>query len=363
MNRRIFIATITSVAIAVNLFTNYSNTAKAQPTNGEKIKVGMVTDTGTIYDKSFNQSTWEGIQRAAKEFNLDSTYLKPREATEEQFTLQINNLIDSGYNLIVTPGIRFATSVFKEQEKNKNIKFIIVNATPKSESGKENVASNTVSILFAEQEAGFLAAIATSLQLKEGDIGFIGGLEIPAIQRYNWGFQQGIKYANDNLGTKMELKPENITYEGAFNNVDLGQKLAAEMYNRGVKVIFAAAGESGLGAMNEAKKRAFSGKEAWVVGSDIDQYDFGKYLGNKSIVLTSAIRNISNATYDAIKDAIQGNFQGGKTLMYSIKNDGVGIPKENPNLSADTIKKVNEIYAKIKSGEIKISPEKNGSIK
>ena len=309
------------------------------------------------------QGTWEGIERAAKDFSLDSKYLKPTEATEAQYTQAIDNLVDSGFNFIVTPGFNFETAIFKAQEKYKDIKFVILDGVPKSGEGKVKVADNTISILFAEHEAGFVAAVATALQIKEGNVGFIGGMEIPPVQRFNWGFQQGIKYANANLGTKIELKPENVIYQGSFNNVAAGQKLAAQMYDRGVKAIFVAAGEVGVGAINEAKKRAFSGKEAWIVGVDRDQYDSGIYMDNKSVILTSAVKNIDNATYDMIKDATEGKFQGGKTLIYDVKNDGVGIPKENPNLTADTMKKVNEVYGKIKSGDIKVSAEKGDLIK
>ncbi|SHJ38224.1 nucleoside-binding protein [Clostridium cavendishii DSM 21758] len=358
MDRRRVIAKIASMLVVTSILINHYKNTKAHTLELEGIRVGMVTDAGTIYDKSFNQATWEGVERAAKEFNLVSTYLKPIEATETQYIKAIDNLVDSRYNLIVTPGVRFETAIAKAQEKYKDVKFVLVDATPKSLYGKIQVADNTVAILFAEDEAGFLAGVATALQIKEGNVGFIGGLRIPAIQRFNFGFQQGINYANENLGTKIELKPENVRYVGSFNNIEQGAKLADEMYDKGVKAIFTAAGESGIGVMNEAKKRAFSGKEVWIVGYDKDQYESGLYAGKKSIVLTSAVINLDNATYDVIKSATQGNFQGGKTLIYGIKNDGVGIPKENPNLSEDTIKKVNQIYEKIKVGEIKVSSEK-----
>ncbi|SHJ38267.1 nucleoside-binding protein [Clostridium cavendishii DSM 21758] len=358
MDKRRAITKIASMLVVTSILVNHYKNTKAHTLELEGIRVGMVTDTGTIYDKSFNQATWEGVERAAKEFNLVSTYLKPTQTTETQYLQAIDNLVNSRYNLIVTPGVRFETTIAKAQEKYKDIKFIIVNTTPKSADGKVKIANNTVAILFAEHEAGFLAGVATALQIKEGAVGFMGGMRMPPVQRFNFGFQQGIKYANDNLGTNIELKPENVRYVGAFNNIELSEKLASEMYDRGVKAIFVAAGQSGIGAINEAKKMAFAGKEAWIIGVDRDQYESGTYLGKKSIVLTSAVINLDDATYDVIKAATQGNFEGGKTLIYSVKNDGVGLPKKNPNLSEDTIKKVNEIYEKIKTGDIKVSSEK-----
>ena len=361
MNKKRLIATIASVAVATTVFANFGKRAVSQ----EQINVGMVTDSGSISDKSFNQGTWEGIERAAKDFHLASRYIVPFEIKESYYFDAIDELIDFGFNLIVTPGTRFQTTIYKAQEKYKNVKFVLIDGVPtKEDTAKEkiNITDNTVSILFAEQQSGFLAAVATALQLQQGELGFIGGEKTPPVQKYNWGFQQGIKYANENLGTKMTLKPQNVAYQGLFTDFDAGQQLAARMYNRGVKAIFCAAGLVGLGAIDEAKIRASADREAWIIGVDSDQYDAGIYMDNKSVIITSAIKNVGNAAYDMIKDAVDSKFPGGKVLKYDVKNNGVGIPEKNPNLSADTMKKVNEIYEKIKSGDIKISTEKDDLI-
>ena len=225
--------------------------------------------------------------------------------------------------------------------------------------------SNTVAIFFAEHESGFLAGVAASLELKEGELGFIGGMEIPAVQKFNWGFQQGVKYANENLGTNMTLNAENVVYEGSCDNVAGGQQIAAQMYERGVKAIFTAAGGVGAGAINEAKTRAANGENVWVIGVDVDQYADGIYdeANNKSIILTSAVKKIDQAAYDMIKANLDGTFPGGETLTFDAKNDGVGLPAENPNLSDETIKTVNDIFEKIKSGDIVVSIEQGDLIK
>lgn len=361
MNKKRLLATIVSVAVATTIFVNFGKKAESQ----EQISVGMVTDSGSIDDNSFNQGTWEGIERAAQDFNLPSRYIVPFKKTESYYIEAIDELVDLGFNLIVTPGLAFENTIFETQEKYKQIKFVLLDGVPakKTATAEETkVADNTVSILFAEQEAGFLAAVATVLQLQEGELGFIGGEEIPSVQRFNWGFQQGIKYANENLGTKMTLKPQNVVYQGSFTNPVAGQQLASRMYNRGVKAIFCAAGLVGIGAINEAKIRAGAGREAWIIGIDMDQYDAGIYMDNKSVVITSAIKNVGNAAYDIIKDTVTSKFPGGKILIYDINNNGVGIPEKNPNLSADTMKKVNEVSEKIKSGDIKVSAKKGNLI-
>ncbi len=329
------------------------------------VKVGMVTDSGTIDDKSFNQGTWEGVLKAGTELKLETKYLKPTGTTEADYVKEIGNLYDAGYKLIVCPGFKFETAIFLAQDKYADAKFVLIDGSPNNgKQGADNVAKvgpNTVSIFFAEHESGFVAGLATALQLKDGDVGFIGGMEIPPVQKYNWGFQQGVAYANKNLGTKITIKPENVIYQGTFSDVAAGQQLAAQMYDKGVKAIFTAAGGVGVGAINEAKARAAKG--VWIVGVDVDQYADGIYEGSKSIILTSAMKRISVAAYNMVKAELDKSFPGGKTLVLDSKNDGVGIPENNPNLSADVSKQVSDVVAQIKAGTITVAAEKGDLIK
>jgi basic membrane protein A len=328
-----------------------------------KMNVGMVTDSGTIDDKSFNQGTWEGIVKAEKDFDIAKKYIKPSGNTEADYAKEIGNLYDAGYKFIVTPGYKFETAVFDAQDKYKDAKFVILDGSPHNGDFKSVVKSNTVSIFFSEHESGFLAAIATALELKQGEVGFIGGMEIPPVQKFNWGFQQGIAYANQNLGTNISIKPENVIYQGTFDEIAAGGQIAAQMFDRGVKVIFCAAGGVGVGAINEAKKRAIAGKNAWIVGVDVDQYDDGIYEGNKSIILTSAMKKVDQAAYDIIKSELDGKFPGGETITLNVKNNGTGIPDKNPNLSEETQKKVKEVSDKIKTDAIKVAAEQGSLIK
>jgi len=328
---------------------------------------GMVTDAGTIDDKSFNQGTWEGLVKAGKEFNFTPKYLRPANAqpAEADYMTQIDALYSAGYKFMVLPGYKFATAVGKEQDAYKDCKFVCIDYEPTDENGKVIVGSNTVAIYYNEHESGFLAGVATALQLKDGEIGFIGGMEIPAVQRYNWGFQQGVAYANTNFGTTCTMKAEHVIYQGTFNDVAAGQQLAATMYDAGVKCIFTAAGGVGVGAINEAIARAKQGKQVWIVGVDVDQFDQGIYdtTNNKSVIITSAMKGVTQATYDMIKDDINGKFPGGQTLHYSAANGGVGIPDSNPNLSADVMTKVQQVEADLKAGKITVAAEQGSLIK
>jgi len=328
-----------------------------------KLKLGMVTDAGTIDDKSFNQGTWEGVVQAGEEFELETKYLKPAGTTEADYVKEIGNLYDAGFKFIVCPGFKFETAIFQTQDKYEDAKFVIIDGNPHSGDFVPVVKDNTVSIFFAEHESGFLAGVAAAIELKEGQFGFIGGMEIPAVQKFNWGFQQGVKYANANYGTKVSLRAENVVYQGSFDNVAAGQQLAAKMYDRGVKAIFAAAGGVGIGAINEAKARAKAGNKVWVIGVDVDQYDEGTYDGINSVILTSAMKQISQAAYDMVAAEKDGKFPGGQTLIFDAKNNGVGIPEYNPNLSFETQDNVGEVFEKLKSGEVVVSDEQGSLIK
>lgn len=328
-----------------------------------KLKVGMVTDAGTIDDKSFNQGTWEGILRAAEDFDLDTKYLKPVGTTEADYVLEIGNLYDAGYKFIVTPGFKFETAIFQAQTEYPDAHFVLIDGSPHAGDYNVVVAPNTVSIFFAEQESGFLAAVATALQLKTAEVGFIGGMEIPAVQKFNWGFQQGINYANANLGTNITINAENVIYQGSFDNVAAGQQIAAQMYEKGVDAIFCAAGGVGVGAINEAKSRALAGEKVWVVGVDVDQYADGIYEGDKSIILTSAVKRVDQASYDMIKAFIDGDFPGGQILTFNAANNGVGIPAENPNLDPAVQAKVDEVYKALVAGDIVVSADQGNLIR
>ena len=360
MNKRLI-----ALAMSGLMVTGLVGCGASEGEGNDVLKVGMVTDSATIDDRSFNQGTWEGIQAAEEAFGISSTYMQPAGETEADYATEIANLYDAGYDFIITPGFKFETAIYEAQAKYEDAKFVILDGTPNDGGENSLVADNTVSIYFAEEQSGFIAGVAAALEIGEGDFGFIGGMKIPAVQRFEIGFAEGIAYANENLGTSISLKEENVVYEGTFSNVAGGQQLAAQMYDSGVKAIFVAAGSVGIGAINEAKTQVAAGKEAWVIGVDSDQYEDGIYdeANGKSVILTSAVKKINNASFDMIEAAINDQFPGGKTLVYSVNNNGVGIPEENPNLDSSVVETVNEILEKMKNGEVTVSDEQGDLIR
>jgi len=349
------------------LFVGCSGAQETKASTAGSLVVGMITDAGTIDDRSFNQGTWEGIVKAGTDFNFKPKYLRPSGTTTADYDKEIANLHDAGYRLLITPGFKFENSIYAAQEKYQDTKFVILDGVPHpgNDYSKVKVGPNTVAINFAEHESGFLAGVAAALQSKTGEFGFIGGMEIPSVQRFNWGFQQGIKYANANLGTQIGVKTENCIYQGTFHDIAAGQQLAAQMYDRGVNVIFAAAGRVGIGVINEAVARTKGGQAVWVIGVDVDQYAQGYYdeSKTKSVILTSAMKCVNQAAYDMVKSVKEGNFPGGKILTFNVKNDGIGIPANNPNLKEEVTSKIKEIVASMKESEITVADKGEGLLR
>ncbi len=252
--------------------------------------------------------------------------------------------------MIIAPGFKFEEAIGKLQAENPETKFVILDGEPEG-----GVAENSVAIYFAEQEAGFLAGIAAALETKTGKVGFIGGMVIPAVQKFGYGFVTGVAYANANLGTNVEVA--DYLYNGTFSDVSGGQAQAGGMYDKGIDIIFVAAGGVGNGVIAEGKVRAEAGDDVYVIGVDVDQYEDGIISDGSSVILTSAIKRIDNAAYDKIDELVNGTFTGGQVITMDAKNDGVGLPAENPNLSEATQQAADEAFELIKNGTIVVPTE------
>jgi len=342
-----------SIITAMLLIFNFSlSSCGRNKTVTEGIKVGMVTDSSTIDDRSFNQSIWEGIKQYQLENGtIETKYVQPSGEQETDYLKAINDLIDSGCNLIVTPGYKFETAIDKAAKKHPDVSFISIDGEPNN--GKEVVKhDNVVSILFSDQQAGFLAGLAAALSTKSGKLGFVGGSKIPPVERFGVGYKAGVKYANTTYHNNAEVV--DFIYQGTFNDDVAGQILAAAMYDKGIDIIFHAAGETGIGIFNEAKERAEKGEKVYVIGVGQDQYETGKISSGESVTLTSAMKRMDNAVYKYIDAKVNNTFQGGETITLTVAEDGVGLPDTNPNLSEDTISKVNEAKRSIIDGRLTI---------
>ncbi len=209
---------------------------------------------------------------------------------------------------------------------------------------------NLVCAVFAEHEGSYLVGVAAGLKAKadgKSILGFLGGMQFPLIEKFQAGFEQGVK----------AVYPEAtilVDYAGDFAAPDKGQTIAQKQFNAGAYIIFHAAGGTGNGMIKEARERSSKGDIRWGIGVDKDQYADGLY-GDKSAVLTSMMKRVDVAAYEVCKLTKEGNFPGGKVMTFSIANQGVGIPQNNPNLSADIVAKVKDYEAKIANGTLTVS--------
>ncbi|MDF9825662.1 basic membrane protein A [Breznakia sp. PF5-3] len=319
------------------------------------VKVGFVTDMGGIDDRSFNQGSWEGVQQFAKDNKLDKscyTYLESK--TEADYTTNLSTLADDGYDIVIAAGYLFIDSMGDVAAQYPDTKFLIIDGVVEAE--------NVESAVFAANESSYLAGMAAALEAKEqgsNDVGFIGGMEGEVIGAFQAGFEQGALDANPDVIV-------HVDYVGSYDDAGKATTLAAKQYDAGVKVIFHAAGNAGNGVIKEAQTRSEAGDIVYVVGVDKDQYDTGKYGDDdKSVILTSALKRVDVATYDAAKAVMDDKFEAGVTT-YTLKENGVGIPEKNPNLSDSIKKALDKAIADIKDGTITVNEKPviaNGSSK
>ncbi|MFV0502519.1 MAG: BMP family ABC transporter substrate-binding protein [Lachnospirales bacterium] len=318
---------------------------------GELLKVGMATDSGTIDDKSFNQGTWEGIV-AYEEDNgtIETRYIQPVGETEQDYLNAFADLIDAGYQVIFAPGYKFESAIGKAQEMYPDVKFIILDGTARDADGNEVLAPNSRGIYFDEHEAGFYAGIVSAVESKTGKLGYIGGMEIPAVQKFGWGYAAGVAYANENYGT--EAVVSQYIYQGTFTDVAAGKTLAGSFFDSGCDIVFSAAGGVGVGVIAEAKTRRQAGEDVYVVGVDVDQYDDGLLDDGTSAVLTSATKDLNEAAYLTIDEIVNGAFKGNKNVTFNSAINGVGLPPENPNLTEESLDIYNQVYELVAAGDV-----------
>ncbi|MGE7750307.1 BMP family lipoprotein [Lysinibacillus fusiformis] len=323
-----------------------NDNASGGETSEESFSVAMVTDVGGVDDKSFNQSAWEGVQAYGKEHGLKKgdgfDYLQSK--SDADYDSNLNALLRRDFNLIFGIGYMMEDAMATISEENPDGQFAIIDAEVK--------ADNVVSVLFKEQEGAFLAGVAAAKMSKSGKIGFVGGVDIPVINRFHAGFVEGAKAVNPDIDIQ-------VKYTGAFDKADVGKITASGMFSSGVDVIFHAAGATGNGVFSEAKERKKKDPEAniWVIGVDADQYEEGKVDDKTNVTLTSMLKGVNTAVIDISNRAKKGDFPGGETLVYGIAEDGVKLADSRGAIPEDVQKVIDEYKEKIAKGEIEV-PEK-----
>ena len=330
-----FVAVVLSVILVVTGCS--SKSSKDNSTNKSNLKVVVVTDEGGAKDKSFNQSNAEALTSWVEKNGGKA--LTPVETKNHSDLAANMQSASKAADVISLAGFYFEKELPKMADAFPDKKYIFIDGVVE----KANVASVT----FAEQEAGYLAGYAAALQSKTGKVGFIGGAKIPTVARFGIGFVQGAKAANKDIKVV-------YNYSGSFSDTNKGKTIAATMYDTGADVIFVAAGGTGNGAIKEAQERATQ-----------DQYTDGIFKAKdkdgkdveKSVVVASGIKRVDVAVKNVLDSIKEGKFEGGKEHIFTIKEDGIELTLENPNLNEETKSKIKNKIAELKTGKESVVAE------
>ncbi|MCL2702264.1 MAG: BMP family ABC transporter substrate-binding protein [Defluviitaleaceae bacterium] len=311
-------------------------------------ELALITDIGTIDDGSFNQGSWEGLVQYAEEHNMVPRYYQPTEQSDHAYLNTVDLAVSNGAKLIVTPGFLFQASIYQAQTLYPDVKFVLLDGVPQNpDTRNQFVAENTVAVLYAEEQAGFLAGYAAVIDGYRS-LGFIGGMAVPAVVRFGYGFVQGAEYAAAKLG--LDDVTINYHYTGNFIPTPETQTLAASWYMSGVEVIFACGG--GLGNSVMAAAEAAGAK---VIGVDRDQSP------ESETVITSAMKGLSASVYICVDAFYNDNFPGGQIKVFAADNLGVGLPMNTSRFVNFTQADYDAIFAQLANFEIDIVGDVNAA--
>ncbi len=305
----------------------------------DALKIGLVYDIGGRGDKSFNDAAAAGFDKAVDEFGVEATELEPDEGGENREEL-LRQLAED-QDLVIAVGFAFDESVGKASTDFPDAKFAQV------DGGVD--AANVAELGFAEHEGSFLVGAAAALKSQTGKVGFIGGVEIELIQKFEAGYVAGAKYINPDIEVEVQYISPAGDFSG-FGAPDKAKTIAEAMYEGGADVVYHAAGGSGSGLFEAAAATGREG-EVWAIGVDSDQY-LTAPADQQPYILTSMLKRVDVAVYETIKALSEGTFEAG-FQTFDLSVDGVGYSSSNDAIS-DISSQLDEIATKIASGEIEV---------
>jgi len=325
----------------------------------KKFRVGFVTDTGGIDDKSFNTTQWKGVERAMAELGIEAKFIQSDEAT--QYEPNLTEFASQGYDLIIAAGFFLGGDLAKVAAQYPDIKFSIVDysypdpfGVPEGVVGNKECIPNVQGQVFKTDQPAYLAGYLAAGMTKTGKVGYFGGAKIPTVTYFGAGFQEGIKHYNEVHGTSVQLLGwDNETGEGLFTGdfADLtkGKESTESLFDEGADIFIPVGGLIGSPGFDVARERG--GYGIWV---DVDGYNLLEE--SRDVMLTSVMKNMDNSVYDVIKAAMDGKFNGCGVYVGDLANGGVGIAPYHDldsAVPAELKAEVEDLKAKIISGEIK----------
>jgi len=360
MNKKKVVAVLTAVAVVATLFVGcgtkkvVETPAPAAPKTTEVAKstttIGLSTDEGGLNDKSFNQSANEGVNRAKAEDGF--TYNALESKKKEDYTANLESLIDNGSALTFGIGFQMADALTEVAKAHTDKNFAIIDSVVD--------LPNVTSITFKEQEGSFLMGIIAGKMTKTNKIGFIGGKDFDLINRFEAGFAAGVKAVNPEAAKGListgkdpkKLTPgSTVKYADSFDDSAKGYELAKSLYQDGCDVVYHAAGGVGIGLFKAAKELKDAGKPVWAIGVDMDQsLTVPQYA---DVILSSMMKRVDTATYNESKAQVKNAFKGGTVVTLGLKEEGVGIaPTSNKNVPKDILDLVKTYQDRVIAGTI-----------
>jgi basic membrane protein A len=332
-------------------------TEPAEPT-----QVGLVYDIGGRGDLSFNDAAAAGLDRATSDFNLEVEELEPNQGgTNREELLRL--LAEQEFGLIIGVGFLFAETICSAALDFPDVNFGdidgFISGEPLDEGevptceGAQDLTedSNVASLLFAEHEGSFLVGAAAALKSTTGTIGFIGGVEIPLIQKFQAGYEAGARQINPDIQIEVAYLTQPPDFTG-FNDPAKGKETAAGMFDAGADVVYHAAGGSGAGLFEAAREASeAAGEQRWAIGVDSDQY-LSAPPEVQPYILTSMLKRVDVAVYESIEAQVNDEFVGGYHT-FDLERDGVGYATSGGFID-DIADQLEELKQQIIDGEIEV---------
>lgn len=347
-----------AIALAITLVAVSVAGCSSPATNGgssDGFEIALITDKGNIDDKSFNQGAWEGVVAFAEAEKITHQYIKPEEASDAGYLAAIDLAVTGGAKVIVTPGFLFEVPIYEAQTKYPDVKFILLDGAPHTaDYATFETKANVASVMYAEEQSGYLAGYAAVIDGMT-NLGYMGGMAVPAVQAFGYGYLQGAEDAATELGLGNGSVKVTYHYTGNFEENDTNKATARTMFQEGTEVIFAAGGAVGKSVMSAASEAG-----AKVIGVDVDQrYD-------SETVITSATKGLAASVIQVLEANYKTNSWdtfGGKTTYFNASNNGVGLPTQViGDDKADAFDRFNtfdkakydEVFGKLANGEVEV---------
>ncbi|MFF5975947.1 BMP family protein [Streptomyces sp. NPDC012769] len=341
---RITTVGIASAALALSATAcGKSSTDSGSGTDAKAGKAAIAYDIGGRGDQSFNDAAYAGLKKAEDELGVKGAEAEPSEGEGDADKVQrLTALARAGNNPVIGVGFAYAPAIEKVAKAYPKTTFGLIDDTSKT-------GPNIANLVFNEEQGSYLAGVAAAKASKTGTVGFIGGVEVPLIKKFEAGFVQGVKDTNPNAKVLTQYLTQPPNFDG-FAKPDLGKAAAQGMLDRKADVIYAAAGLAGSGAIEATAK---AGK--WAIGVDSDQYNQKGLAQYKERILTSVTKDVSDSVFNLIKSVKDGKPQTGE-VRYGLAADGVGLADSNPEYKkmTDLIAAVDKAKKEIVDGKITV---------